>query len=80
MEGLAVAKLISIETYMQEYGIHLLCLQEVRKPLSEHSITDKGYLLICSGRKESLEYAGVVFLVPSELPERNSECRFSFVS
>ena len=59
VEGLTEAKLITLETYMHDYGIHLLCLQEVRKSMSEYSITEAGFLLICSGGQNTLEYAGL---------------------
>ena len=63
VEGLTEAKIVTLETYMQDHGIHLLCLQEVRKPMSEYYITDAGFLLISSGGTETQEHAGVVFLV-----------------
>ena len=63
VEGLSDAKLVTLETYMHDYGIHILCLQEVRKPLSDYSITENGYLLICSGGDSAVEYAGVGFLI-----------------
>lgn len=48
---------------MHDYGIHILCLQEVRRILSDYSITDNGFLLITSGGQHAPEYAGVGFLV-----------------
>ena len=63
VEGLTETKLITLQTYMQVYGIHLLCLQEVRKTMSEYYIIEAGFLLICSGGEKSPEHAGVGFLV-----------------
>ena len=63
VEGLTEAKIITLETYMQDHGVHLLCFQETHKCMSEHYITDAGFLLINSGGNESIEYVGVVFLV-----------------
>ena len=50
---------------MLKYNIHILCLQETRKPLSDYSITEKGFILILSGKSntEEREYAGVGFLI-----------------
>ena len=63
VEGLTEAKLVTLETYMHDHGIHLLCLQEVRKCMSEYYITDAGFLFISSGGTGNIEYAGVGFLV-----------------
>ena len=78
VEGLTKAKLITLETYMQNHGIHLLCLQEVRKCMSDYSITEAGFLLICSGGQESPEYAGVGFLVHPLLRKHiHNFCQYS---
>ena len=64
VEGLTDSKLISLQKCMDLYGIHVLCLQEIRRPLSDYSITEEGYLFISSGGMEgAVEYAGVGFLV-----------------
>ena len=63
VEGLSDAKLGTLEAYMHKYGVHLLCLQEVRRTLSDYCITDNGFLLISSGGQHAPEYAGVGFLV-----------------
>lgn len=63
VEGLTEAKLATVETYTQEYGIHMFCLQEIRRPLSDYCVIDNGFLLICYGGHHSLEYAHVGFLV-----------------
>ena len=54
---------------MKLYGIHILCLQETRKPLSDFIETEEGFILILSGRVDvqEKEYAGVGFLVAPEL-------------
>ena len=57
VEGLTEAKLVILETYMQDHGIHLFCLQELHKAHSEYYITDAGFLLITSGGKDVREYA-----------------------
>ena len=77
-EGLSDAKLVTLETYMHDYGIHILCLQEVRKPLSDCSITENGYLLICSGGDSAVEYAGVGFLIHPMLRKHiHNFCQYS---
>ena len=45
--------------------IYILCLQEVRRPLSDYCITETGFFLICFGGEHALEYAGVGFFGPS---------------
>ena len=40
VEGLSEEKVITLQMYMDMYGIHILCLQEVRRPLSDYSITN----------------------------------------
>ena len=67
IEGLTDEKVLLLQLYMEEYGIHLLCLQDVRKPLSDYSITEAGFLFISSGGQNSPEYAGVGFLVHPKL-------------
>ena len=63
VERVCDAKLATLETYMHEYGIRILCLQEVRRFLSDYCITEKVLLLICSGGEHAFEYVGVGFLV-----------------
>ena len=74
IEGLTEPKLATLETYMHEYGIHMLCLQEVRRLLSDYYVTDNGFLLITSGGQQAPEYAGVGFLVHPVL--RQHICNF----
>ena len=78
VEGLSDVKLATLEMYMHEYGIHMLCLQEVRRPLSDYYVTDNGFLLITSGGQQAPEYAGVGFLVhPSLRKNIHNFCQYS---
>ena len=67
IEGLTDEKVVLLQVYMEQYGIHVLCLQEVRKPLSDYSITEAGFLLISSGGQNLPEYAGEGFSVHPKL-------------
>ena len=49
VEGLTDTKLITLQHYMKVYDIHILCLQETHKPLSDYVETNEGFLLILSG-------------------------------
>ena len=62
VEGLTDEKIVLLQMYLEEYGIHLLRLREVRKPLRDYSITEAGFLLISFGGQKTPEYAGVGFL------------------
>ena len=78
VEGLTDEKVLLLQVYMEEHGIHLLCLQEVRKPLSDYSITETGFLLISSGGQNAPEYAGVGFLVHPKLKKSvQNFCQYS---
>jgi exonuclease III len=78
IEGLTDEKILLLQVYMEKYGIHLLCLQEVRKPLSEYIITEAGFLLISSGGQNSPEWAGVGFLVHPKLRKSvQNFCQYS---
>ena len=78
VEGLTDEKVLLLQVYMEEYGIHLMCLQEVRKPLSDYSVTEAGFLLICSGGQNAPEYAGVGFLVHPKLRKSvQNFCQYS---
>ena len=75
VEGLTNAKISTLQHYMQEYNIHILCMQEVRKPLSDYFITEQGFLLISSGGDGTQpEFAGVGFLIHPSV--RKSVCNF----
>lgn len=54
VEVLTETKRITLQSYMQDYAIHLWCLREVRKSMSEYYITEAVlFLLICSGGEKS---------------------------
>ena len=78
VEGLSDDKILALQEYIAVHGIHIICMQEVRKPLSDHIITDQGFLLICSGGDgSSIEYAGVGFLVhPSIRKSIHNVCQY----
>ena len=65
VEGLTDEKIITLQRYMEIYDIHILCLQETHKPLSNYIVTEKDFLLILSGRADTKEreFAGVGFLI-----------------
>ena len=65
---------------MEEYGIHLLCLQEVRKPLSDYVVIEAGFLLFSSGGQNAPEYAGVGFLAHPQLRKSVRKCLSMFKS
>ncbi len=49
---------------MHDLDIHIPCLQETYKALSEYYVTEEGYLMILSGRSDNnREHAGVGFLI-----------------
>ena len=75
VEYLTDAKLSTLQHYMDQYNIHIICMQEVRRPLSDYFFTDTGFLVITSGGNgETTEYAGVGFLIHPTL--RRSICKF----
>ena len=79
VEGLSDSKLILLQVYMDYYGISILCLQEVRKSLSDYRITDEGFLFISSGGNgDGSEFAGVGFLIhPSIRASIINFCQYS---
>ena len=64
VEGLTDIKIEEITTYMLRNSIDVLCIQETRKPYADTYRSEKGFLLLLSGRGDaSREYAGVGFVV-----------------
>ena len=49
VEGLTLSKLATLQRYMHQRGIHILCLQETHKTKSDYYTTEEGYLVILSG-------------------------------
>ena len=68
VEGLSDAKLIQLQRVMVSRNIKVLCLQETRVAKSEYRVTEEGFLLIQSGRRDDeRESAGVGFLVAPDV-------------
>ena len=69
IEGFADEKLITLQHYMTNMGVDLLCIQETHKTKSDVFTTDGGFLVILSGSSETetVETAGVGFLVAPHL-------------
>ena len=71
LEGLTDIKLFEVCTYMKTHSIDILCIQETRKPKSDHYRTDDGFQVYLSGVGDgSRERAGVGFIVSPKF------CRF----
>ena len=61
-------KLYQICSYMIQYNIDIVCMQEVRRSTSEHYFTEEGFKIILSGGSGSgPEWAGVGFVVSPRL-------------
>ena len=68
VEGLSDAKLIQLQRVMVSRNIKVLCLQETHVAKSEYRVTEEGFLLIQSGRRDDeRESAGVGFLVAPDV-------------
>ena len=66
VEDLINEKIVSLQESMIALNIQVLCIQETRRSLSDYWITDKGFLVILSGRSdEKREFAGVGFIIAS---------------
>ena len=64
VEGLTEIKLHEICMYMKQQSIHIMCIQEARKPNSDHYVTQDGFLVVLSGTSgANIELAGVGFIV-----------------
>ena len=64
MEGYTEVKRIELQSYMQQEGIGILCLQETHKPKSDYWVSDEGYIIILSGGPEGVrENAGVGYMI-----------------
>ena len=49
VEGLTEIKLHEICMYMKQQSIHIMCIQEARKPNSDHYVTQDGFLVVLLG-------------------------------
>ena len=68
IEGFIEAKKFTIQHYMDSFGIHILCIQETHRSLSDYFVTEEGFLRISSGNDgKDKEYAGVGFVISSSL-------------
>ena len=68
VEDLTDEKIVSLQESMIALNIQVLCIQETRRSLSDYWITDKGFLVILSGRSdEKREFAGVGFIIAPQL-------------
>ena len=64
VEGLTDLKIHEICSYMQTHGVDAICLQETRRPNSDHYVAEGGFLIVLSGTAgNAREYAGVGFIV-----------------
>ena len=71
VEGLTESKLYEVCQYMKMHGIHVCCIQEVRKPNSDYYLTDDGFTVILSGSSNiAREWAGVGFIVSPSLKQK----------
>ena len=70
VEGLTTIKVEEVCTYMICNSVDIMCIQETRRGNTDKYYTDRGFLVLLSGRGDgSKEYAGVGFLVsPSIQP------------
>ena len=75
VEGITDAKLVTLQKYMMDYNIDILCIQETHLPLSDVYTTSFGFLVVLSGGNESPEWAGVGFIVSKKM--RNHILSFS---
>ena len=62
VEGFTDTKLEELQNHMFHNHIGVLCLQETHRTVSEHYITDNGFLVILSGEEDGC-FAGVGFIV-----------------
>ena len=63
VEGLTDIKIYDICKYMRDNNIHIMCIQEARKKLSD-TLTAHGYTIYLSGSStSSREWAGVGFIL-----------------
>lgn len=67
VEGLTEEKIITIQNFMAERRIAVICLQETHKPRSDVFVTEGGFLLILSGSNAERENAGVGFIIAPEV-------------
>ena len=75
IEGITDAKLVTLQKYIMDYNIDILCIQETHLPLSDVYTTSFGFVVVLSGGNESPEWAGVGFIVSKKM--RNHILSFS---
>ena len=72
VEGLTLEKLETLQYYMAQAGVDLLCMQETHTCKSDYYISDQGFLVILSGPpSDTHDSAGVGFLVAPKLRDNN---------
>ena len=71
IEGMTELKLAEVCRYMREHSIDIMCMQETRRPNSDHYATEDGYLVVLSGTAgANPKFAGVGFVVSPTLRPR----------
>ena len=63
VEGFTDEQLITLQRIIMDMHIHILCMQETRRSLSDYFMTDSNVIVGLSGGNVTPEWAGIGFII-----------------